>query len=39
VRTRIGRGEAWEHLVPAAVRRRVGEIYTAGRDDLMGQGE
>jgi nicotinate-nucleotide adenylyltransferase len=32
VRTRIGRGEPWEHLVPAAVRRRVGEIYTAGRD-------
>src|ERR1035437_10406016 len=26
VRTRIGNGEPWEHLVPAAVRRRVGEI-------------
>jgi nicotinate-nucleotide adenylyltransferase len=30
VRTRIGQGEPWEHLVPAAVRRRVGEIYRAG---------
>jgi nicotinate-nucleotide adenylyltransferase len=28
VRTRIGNGEPWEHLVPVAVRRRVGEIYT-----------
>src|ERR1035441_7663174 len=32
VRTHIVRGEPWEHLVPAAVRCRVGEIYTAGRD-------
>jgi nicotinate-nucleotide adenylyltransferase len=39
VRTRIGRGEPWEHLVPAAVRRRVGEIYTAGRDVAAGPGE
>jgi nicotinic acid mononucleotide adenylyltransferase len=29
VRTRIGNGEPWEHLVPPAVRRRVGEIYAA----------
>jgi nicotinate-nucleotide adenylyltransferase len=29
VRAHIGNGEPWEHLVPAAVRRRVGEIYTA----------
>ncbi len=28
VRARIGRGEPWEHLVPPAVRRRVGEIYS-----------
>ena len=34
VRTRIGKGEPWEHLVPAAVRRRVSEIYTAGTDGL-----
>ena len=27
VRARIANGEAWEHLVPAAVRRRVSEIY------------
>src|ERR1035441_5499794 len=33
VRTRIGKGESWEHLVPAAVRRRVGEIY-AKREKL-----
>jgi nicotinate-nucleotide adenylyltransferase len=31
VRARISSGESWEHLVPAAVRRRVGEIYTSGR--------
>lgn len=31
VRARITGGEPWEHLVPAAVRRRVGEIYTADR--------
>jgi nicotinate-nucleotide adenylyltransferase len=30
VRGRIDRGEPWEHLVPAAARRRVGEIYRAG---------
>jgi nicotinate-nucleotide adenylyltransferase len=30
VRARIVNGEGWEHLVPAAVRRRVGEIYGAG---------
>ena len=30
VRARISNGEPWEHLVPAAVRRRVGEIYTSG---------
>ena len=28
VRARIAAGEPWEHLVPAAVRRRVCEIYT-----------
>lgn len=33
VRSRIGKGESWEHLVPAAVRRRVGEIY-AKREKL-----
>ena len=27
VRARIGNGEAWRHLVPPAVRRRVEEIY------------
>ena len=27
VRARIGNGEPWEHLVPAAARRRVSEIY------------
>jgi nicotinic acid mononucleotide adenylyltransferase len=27
VRARIGNGEPWEHLVPAAVRRWVSEIY------------
>jgi nicotinate-nucleotide adenylyltransferase len=30
VRTRISNGEPWEHLVPVAVRGRVGEIYGAG---------
>jgi nicotinate-nucleotide adenylyltransferase len=39
VRSRICRGESWEHLVPAAVRRRVGEIYKAGRDVAMGPGD
>jgi nicotinate-nucleotide adenylyltransferase len=29
VRTRIRQGEPWQHMVPAAVRRQVGEIYTA----------
>jgi nicotinic acid mononucleotide adenylyltransferase len=32
VRARIGKGELWEHLVPAAVRRRVSEIYTRGTE-------
>jgi nicotinic acid mononucleotide adenylyltransferase len=32
VRARISSGEAWEHLVPAAVRRRVGEIYASGKN-------
>ena len=27
VRQKIARGEAWEHLVPAAIRQRVREIY------------
>ena len=31
VRTRIGNGEPWEHLVPPEVRQRVGEIYPAGK--------
>ena len=30
VRARISSGQAWEHLVPPAVRRRVGEIYRSG---------
>ena len=29
VRSRMANGEAWEHLVPEAVRQRVSEIYTA----------
>jgi nicotinate-nucleotide adenylyltransferase len=32
VRARICNGEPWEHLVPAAVRRRVCEIYTPVRN-------
>jgi nicotinate (nicotinamide) nucleotide adenylyltransferase len=28
VRTRIARGEAWEHLVPEKIRQRVREIYS-----------
>jgi nicotinate-nucleotide adenylyltransferase len=32
VRTRISQGEPWEHLVPAAVLRRVSEIYTPGTE-------
>jgi nicotinate-nucleotide adenylyltransferase len=28
VRERIARGQPWEHMLPAAVRRRVREIYT-----------
>ena len=32
VRHRIAHGEPWEHLVPPAVRRRVGEIYTPGKN-------
>jgi len=28
LRARIGKGEPWEHLVPAAVRLRVSEIYS-----------
>jgi nicotinate-nucleotide adenylyltransferase len=27
VRARVARGEAWEHLLPAAIRQRVREIY------------
>jgi len=38
VRTRISRGEPWEHLVPAAVRRRVGEIYGVGGKRVAGPG-
>lgn len=30
VRGLIARGEAWEHLVPAAIRQRVKEIYGTG---------
>jgi nicotinate-nucleotide adenylyltransferase len=37
VRTRIGNGEPWEHLVPPVVRRRVGEFYAA-REKLPGPG-
>jgi nicotinic acid mononucleotide adenylyltransferase len=36
VRARISSGEAWEHLVPAAARRRVAEIYTPGKTLLAG---
>jgi nicotinate-nucleotide adenylyltransferase len=39
VRTRIANGEPWEHLVPAAVRCRVGEIYTPGKNRPPGPGE
>src|SRR5674476_1346994 len=39
VRTRIGNGEPWEHLVPAAVRRRVSEIYAAGKKRLPVTGD
>jgi nicotinate-nucleotide adenylyltransferase len=31
VRTRISDGEPWEHLVPASVRRRAGELYAPGK--------
>jgi nicotinate-nucleotide adenylyltransferase len=34
VRTRIANGEPWEHLVPAAVRDRVREIYPPGGKGL-----
>ena len=39
VRTRIGNGEPWEHLVPAAVRRRVCEIYATGKNRLPVMGD
>ena len=32
VRERMARGEAWEHLVPAAARRLAREIYLTGSD-------
>jgi nicotinate-nucleotide adenylyltransferase len=32
VRARIAGGEPWGHLVPATVRRRVGEIYAVGKN-------
>ena len=31
VRDRAAAGKAWEHLVPAAIRQQVGEIYTSGK--------
>jgi nicotinate-nucleotide adenylyltransferase len=37
VRSRIGNGEPWEHLVPPGVRQRVGEFYAA-REKLPGPG-
>jgi nicotinate-nucleotide adenylyltransferase len=39
VRTRIGQGEPWEHLVPVAARRRVGEIYTTGENRVVVPGD
>lgn len=33
VRDRITRGEAWEHLVPAPIRRYVGKIYSPQGDE------
>lgn len=30
VRARIANGEPWQHLVPAAIKERVGEIYKSG---------
>jgi len=39
VRTRIGNGDPWEHLVPAAVRRRVCEIYATGKNRLPVMGD
>jgi nicotinate-nucleotide adenylyltransferase len=35
VRTRIGNGQPWEHLVPAAVRDRVREIYAPGKNGVQ----
>jgi nicotinic acid mononucleotide adenylyltransferase len=39
VRTRIGNGEPWEHLVPVAVRRRACEIYATGKNRLPVMGD
>jgi nicotinate-nucleotide adenylyltransferase len=36
VRERIARGDSWEHLVPAAVRDRVREIYSAPATGQLG---
>jgi nicotinate-nucleotide adenylyltransferase len=36
VRERIARGDSWEHLVPAAVRDRVREIYSAPATGRLG---
>jgi nicotinate-nucleotide adenylyltransferase len=38
VRERIARGEAWEHLVPAAIREAVGRIYRPIEDSYSRQG-
>jgi nicotinate-nucleotide adenylyltransferase len=35
VRERIARGDAWEHLVPAAVRDRVRELYRTSATDPL----
>jgi nicotinate (nicotinamide) nucleotide adenylyltransferase len=32
VRRRVVSGELWDHLVPAAIQRRVSEIYTPGKN-------
>jgi nicotinate-nucleotide adenylyltransferase len=36
VRARILKGERWEHLVPEAVRERVGQIYRGGNSSRQG---
>ena len=38
VRERIGRGEAWEHLVPDTIRERVREIYSCNDGAFIREG-